>query len=207
MERLSRRGKIPQKDWPSIIARHEAGETLASIARTYDCSPPAISYIVSRSRKRNLAAQAVPAEAPAVERQLLKTHPLESREAAGPRSAGSGADRRQPAIPRSPSPMEESSGDPPRRSQSPLFDRNPGTADRQPRLNPDSLVADGNSAPRAAAPGYSSILAQCRAASAPPRARRRRRNPQPPEETKRLSLGALAPSSRRCRAALANLTD
>lgn len=52
MERSSKRGKIPQGDWPSIIARYEAGETLASIARTYDCSPPAISYILSRSRAR-----------------------------------------------------------------------------------------------------------------------------------------------------------
>ena len=59
MEKSSKRGKIPQTDWPLIMARYEAGETLASIARTYDCSPPAISYIVSRSReqtgKRNAA--------------------------------------------------------------------------------------------------------------------------------------------------------
>ena len=52
MEKSSKRGKIPQSDWPSIMARYEAGETLSSIARTYDCSPPAISYIVNRSRAR-----------------------------------------------------------------------------------------------------------------------------------------------------------
>ena len=57
MERSSKRGKIPQQDWPSIIKRYEAGETLASIARTYDCSPPAISYIVSRSRARDTAPE------------------------------------------------------------------------------------------------------------------------------------------------------
>lgn len=34
------------------MARYEAGETLSSIARTYDCSPPAISYIVSRSKAK-----------------------------------------------------------------------------------------------------------------------------------------------------------
>ncbi len=77
MEKSSKRGKIPQQDWPSIIARYEAGETLASIARTYDCSPPAISYIVSRTRARSAAAEAV-AEAAArnalagEEHQLLK---------------------------------------------------------------------------------------------------------------------------------------
>src|ERR1700749_4314661 len=53
MEKSGKKGKIPQQDWPSIIKRYEAGETLASIARTYDCSPPAISYILSRSRARD----------------------------------------------------------------------------------------------------------------------------------------------------------
>src|SRR5689334_24612313 len=76
MEKSSKRGKIPQTDWPLIMARHEAGETLASIARTYDCSPPAISYIVSRSRARNAAqARAVePVAAAPREVQLVKAH-------------------------------------------------------------------------------------------------------------------------------------
>jgi hypothetical protein len=52
MEKSNKRGKIPQSDWPLILARYEAGETLSSIARTYDCSPPAISYIVGRSREK-----------------------------------------------------------------------------------------------------------------------------------------------------------
>jgi hypothetical protein len=59
MERSSKRGKIPQQDWPSIIQRYEAGETLASIARTYGCSPPAISYILGRSRTRDIAAEII----------------------------------------------------------------------------------------------------------------------------------------------------
>ncbi|HEY3910422.1 MAG TPA: hypothetical protein VGM07_11070 [Stellaceae bacterium] len=73
MEKSSKRGKIPQQDWPSIITRYEAGETLASIARTYDCSPPAISYIVSRTRARGAASEAVEqnASVPA-EPQLVK---------------------------------------------------------------------------------------------------------------------------------------
>jgi hypothetical protein len=79
MERSSKRGKIPQRDWPSIMARHEAGETLASIARTYDCSPPAISYIVSRSRARSTAAQGASSASPSIgEPQLIKTHGSEA---------------------------------------------------------------------------------------------------------------------------------
>jgi transposase-like protein len=57
MEKTSKRGKIPQQDWPSIIARYQGGETLSSIARSYDCSPPAISYIVSRTRARGMPAE------------------------------------------------------------------------------------------------------------------------------------------------------
>jgi len=68
MEKSNKRGKIPQSDWPTIMARYEAGETLASIAKTYDCSPPAISYIISRSRARNAGAAA------GTEPQLVKAH-------------------------------------------------------------------------------------------------------------------------------------
>src|SRR5690348_6892606 len=71
MEKSSRRGKIPQSDWPLIMARYEAGETLASIARTYDCSPPAISYVVSRSRERQPSAPVVMSVA--AEPQLIKS--------------------------------------------------------------------------------------------------------------------------------------
>ncbi|HWB52502.1 MAG TPA: hypothetical protein VG651_25585 [Stellaceae bacterium] len=69
MEKSGKRGKIPQADWPLIMARYEQGETLSSIARTYDCSPPAISYIVSRSREKP-ATEAAAAQT--VESQLVK---------------------------------------------------------------------------------------------------------------------------------------
>jgi hypothetical protein len=76
MERSSKRGKIPQQDWPSIIKRYEAGETLASIARTYDCSPPAISYILSRSRARDVTVDGTEQSAiESSEPQLVKGHP------------------------------------------------------------------------------------------------------------------------------------
>src|SRR6202045_1024117 len=76
MERSSKRGKIPQQDWPSIIKRYEAGETLASIARTYDCSPPAISYILGRSCARDATVEGTEqsgVETP--EPRLVRGHP------------------------------------------------------------------------------------------------------------------------------------
>lgn len=94
MEKSSKRGKIPQQDWPSIITRYEAGETLASIARTYDCSPPAISYIVSRTRARSAAAEAAAPSAP-IEPQLIKgpssPTPINSMPASAPMHNGASA--------------------------------------------------------------------------------------------------------------------
>src|SRR2546426_10099858 len=72
MEKSSKRGKIPQSDWPLIMARYDAGETLASIARTYDCSPPAISYVVSRSRTRQPDAETPPPAPSVTAPQLIK---------------------------------------------------------------------------------------------------------------------------------------
>ena len=58
------------------MTRYEAGETLSSIGRTYDCSPPAISYVVSRSRARCPAASSQTVVSPAIpaEPQLIKSH-------------------------------------------------------------------------------------------------------------------------------------
>lgn len=77
MEKSNKRGKIPQSDWPSIMSRYEAGETLSSIARTYGCSPPAISYVVSRSRARQPSVASPPAPPTGAEPQLLKAAAVE----------------------------------------------------------------------------------------------------------------------------------
>ena len=82
MEKSSKRGKIPQHDWPSIIQRYEAGETLTSIARSYGCSPPAISYIVSRSRAREVAAEGATAESSGPTQSQLVKGPSEQAIAA-----------------------------------------------------------------------------------------------------------------------------
>jgi hypothetical protein len=57
------------------MARYDAGETLANIAKTYGCSPPAISYIVSRSRARGTSS--APGISMPLEPQLVKSHPAE----------------------------------------------------------------------------------------------------------------------------------
>lgn len=101
MEKSAKRGKIPQSDWPLIMGRYEAGETLASIARTYDCSPPAISYIISRSRARQPGSE--PEAATGAEPQLVKVLNGEPVAAAATRPATSAsppaAEARAPVPP------------------------------------------------------------------------------------------------------------
>jgi transposase-like protein len=48
MKRPQEKGKIPHSEWQAITARHAGGESLASIARSFDCTAPAIRYIVNR---------------------------------------------------------------------------------------------------------------------------------------------------------------
>src|SRR5437763_857115 len=100
MEKTSKRGKIPQSDWPLIMARYDAGETLASIAKTYDCSPPAISYVVSRSRTRQSDIEA-PVKAPvSAESHLIKAAVAEAVPASAPTPMLSSAIHRPDDSPR-----------------------------------------------------------------------------------------------------------
>ncbi|CAK0774568.1 Helix-turn-helix domain-containing protein [uncultured Gammaproteobacteria bacterium] len=44
-----KRGRIPQTAWPRILERYRAGVTLSAIAREFDCTPGAISYIIRKA--------------------------------------------------------------------------------------------------------------------------------------------------------------
>src|SRR6266851_7102467 len=115
MEKSSKRGKIPQSDWPLIMARYETGETLASIARTYDCSPPAISYVVSRSRARQPGTMPPPKAPSATETQLIKAasgEPAASGNANSPAPNPSSADGQASSVPPEQSRSEARSAQP-----------------------------------------------------------------------------------------------
>jgi hypothetical protein len=46
--------KIARTEWPAIAARYAAGESLARIARDYQCTAPAIRYVVQQAAKLGL---------------------------------------------------------------------------------------------------------------------------------------------------------
>ena len=56
-ESPKRRGRIPQSAWPRILERYKAGATLSAIAREFDCTPSAISYIVRKAEAAGLTGE------------------------------------------------------------------------------------------------------------------------------------------------------
>lgn len=86
MAKAREKGKIPHSDWSAIRNRHAAGESLASIARDYGCTGPAIRYIINRptdtpAGNGDAQADAAPAAATAA------PPPAPAREAAKPAPA------------------------------------------------------------------------------------------------------------------------
>src|SRR5262249_33498059 len=61
--------KNPQSEWDAIAARYAQGESISRIAQSYGCTPPAIHYILKRSKQRTAPntqqlLQAAPQEPP-----------------------------------------------------------------------------------------------------------------------------------------------
>ena len=50
MKGATTRGKIPLSDRPTIVARYESGESIASISRSFGCTAPAIRYLIKRAK-------------------------------------------------------------------------------------------------------------------------------------------------------------
>lgn len=84
MPAATRTGRIPNTEWPAIVARRQNGETYAAIARDYDVTGPAIKYIVDKAQAEGMGGSmaepartpdeaAAPDEAPAVEPPVKKT--------------------------------------------------------------------------------------------------------------------------------------
>ncbi|WP_114859109.1 helix-turn-helix domain-containing protein [Azospirillum brasilense] len=63
-EAPKKRGRIPQSAWPQILERYRSGATLSAIAREFECTPSAISYIIRKAEAAGEAAgeKDVPAE-------------------------------------------------------------------------------------------------------------------------------------------------
>jgi transposase-like protein len=79
-EAPKRRGRIPQSAWPHILERHRAGATLSAIAREFDCTPSAISYIVRKAEASGIEPALAPEAEPAESSQTVTDSVAESAE-------------------------------------------------------------------------------------------------------------------------------
>jgi hypothetical protein len=50
-EKMGPQRKISRDEWDRITSRHATGESLARIAHDYQCTAPAIRYIIQKNRK------------------------------------------------------------------------------------------------------------------------------------------------------------
>ncbi|MBK1839625.1 hypothetical protein JHL17_19630 [Azospirillum sp. YIM B02556] len=62
-ESPKKRGRIPQSAWPQILERYRSGATLSAIAREFECTPSAISYIIKKAEAASGQAEADQGEA------------------------------------------------------------------------------------------------------------------------------------------------
>ncbi len=69
--RRQEKGKIPHSEWGAIRTRFAGGESLASIARSFNCTAPAIRYIVNRRERAEGAEEKRAAEPAAPASTLL----------------------------------------------------------------------------------------------------------------------------------------
>ena len=70
--------KIPQGEWNAIAARYAQGESISRIAQSYGCTPPAIHYILKRSKQRTTpniqqSLKAAPQEPPTFTNRRAET--------------------------------------------------------------------------------------------------------------------------------------
>jgi len=77
--------KIPQGEWSAIAARYAKGESITRIARTYGCTPPAIHYILKRSKQRAAQSSKQPVNG---KPDLAMSLPDETRKSATPAFPG-----------------------------------------------------------------------------------------------------------------------
>jgi hypothetical protein len=84
--------KIPQGEWSAIAARYTKGESITRIAQSYGCTPPAIHYILKRSKQR--AAQN-PEHRINGQSESAMTFPGDPRRSTGPEPPRAIAQRRE----------------------------------------------------------------------------------------------------------------
>ncbi len=100
-ESPKKRGRIPQSAWPQILERYRSGATLSAIAREFECTPSAISYIIKKAEAASGQGDAAQADAGADGMQD-EAQAADGASSAAPETVGEAPAPVTPAIPETP---------------------------------------------------------------------------------------------------------
>lgn len=101
-ESPKKRGRIPQSAWPQILDRYRSGATLSAIAREFECTPSAISYIIKKAEAASGQSDAGQGDAGPAEGTQDAAQAAAGTSSAAPETAGEAPAPVTPAVPETP---------------------------------------------------------------------------------------------------------
>lgn len=163
-ESPKKRGRIPQSAWPQILERYRSGVTLSAIAREFECTPSAISYIIKKAEAASGQGDAAQGDASAegmgAEGMQDEAQAAADTSSAAPETIGEAAAPVTPAVPETPAPAAPAAAEP----ETPAEPRRAAgrtgrtTLTRAPRTEPATEQASAETPAAAPAPAPTETL-------------------------------------------------
>lgn len=160
-ESPKKRGRIPQSAWPQILERYRSGVTLSAIAREFECTPSAISYIIKKAEAASGQGDAAQGDASAegmgAEGMQDEAQAAADTSSAAPETVGEAPAPVTPAVPETPAPAAAEPETPaePRRAAGRT---GRATLTRAPRTEPATEQASAETPAAAPAPAPTETL-------------------------------------------------
>ncbi len=178
-ESPKKRGRIPQSAWPQILERYRSGVTLSAIAREFECTPSAISYIIKKAEAASGQGEAAHGDAGAegmgAEGMQDEAQAADGTSSAAPETVGEAPAPVTPAVAETPAATPAPAARAAAESETPAEPRRAAgrtgrtTLTRAPRTEPaaDQASAEAPAAAPAPAPTETLRLNRPEPAAAP----------------------------------------
>ncbi len=168
-ESPKKRGRIPQSAWPQILERYRSGATLSAIAREFECTPSAISYIIKKAEAASGQGGAAQADAGADGMQD-EAQAADGASSATPETVGEAPAPVTPAVPETPAAAPAPAAaepEPPAEPRRAAGRTGRTTLTRAPRTEPATEQASAEAPAAAPAPAPTETLRLNRPEPAP----------------------------------------
>lgn len=167
-ESPKKRGRIPQSAWPQILERYRSGATLSAIAREFECTPSAISYIIKKAEAASGQGDAAQADA-GTDGMQDEAQAADGTSSAAPETVGEAPAPVTPAVPETPAAPAAAASEAPAEPRRAAGRTGRTTLTRAPRTEPaaEQTSAETPVAAPAPAPTETLRLNRPEAAAAP----------------------------------------